>query len=174
MLERLSCQMVMKFGQHPQGCTYIANPIKVVEHLFVEDGEGFSLKNNVKNPFPTGYWPELDVSEELGPDLASCFMQLIGILQWVVKLGWIDIFFEVSSLSQYQPGVPETWRWHLEAAYHIFAYLKNHPDRGQIAYNLKAPTINEGVFNNNMDWMDFYGKVEEELPANMLSPRGIW
>ena len=135
--------------QLPDGCevwttsprTYIANSIKVVECLFVEDGKGYSLKNKVKNPFPTGYWLELDVSEELGPDLALHFMQLIGILQWAVKLGWIDIFFEVSSLSQYQ-ACPRLG--HLEAAYHIFAYLKNHPDRGQVAYNPKAPMIDEG------------------------------
>ena len=34
--------------------------------------------------------------------------------------------------------------------------------------------INEEVFNNKVDWMDFYGKVEEELPANMPKPVGIW
>ena len=49
--------------QLPDGCevwmtsprTYIATSIKVVECLFVEDGEGYSLKNKVKNPFPTDY-----------------------------------------------------------------------------------------------------------------------
>ena len=109
------------------------------------------------------------MSEELGPDLASHFMQLIGILRWAVELGWIDIFFEVSSLSQYQACLR---LGHLEAAYHIFAYLKNHPDRGWIAYDPKAHMINEEVFNNNADWTDFYGKVEEELPANMPKPHG--
>ena len=146
--------------------TYIVNSIKVVECLFVEDGEGYSLKNKVKNPFPTGYQPELDVSEELGPDLALHFMQLIGILRWAVELGQINIFFEVSSLSQYQ-ACPRLG--HLEAAYHIFAYLRNHPNRGWIVYDPKAPMIDEEVFNNNTDWTDFYGEVEEELPANMPS-----
>ena len=87
----------------------------------------------------------------------------------MVELGGIDIFFEVSSLSQYQACLR---LGHLEAASHIFAYLKNHPDRGQIAYDPKAPMINEEVFNNNMDWTDFYGKVKEELPANMPKPCG--
>ena len=35
--------------------TYIANSIKVVECFFMEDGKGYSLKNKVKNSFPTGY-----------------------------------------------------------------------------------------------------------------------
>ena len=109
------------------------------------------------------------MSDELGPELASHFMQLIGILHWAVKLGWINIFFKVSSLSQYQAN-PRVG--HLKAAYHIFAYLKRHPNRGQIAYDPKSPDIDESVFNNNANWTDFYGEVEEELPANMPEPRG--
>ena len=35
--------------------TYIKNAVQVVEQLFDEDGEGYVLKNKVKNPFPTGY-----------------------------------------------------------------------------------------------------------------------
>ena len=35
--------------------TYIENAIKVIEQLFIEDNEGYSLKNKVKNPFPSGY-----------------------------------------------------------------------------------------------------------------------
>ena len=96
-------------------------------------------------------------------------MQLIGILCWAVELGWIDIFFEVSSLSQYQAN-PRVG--HFEAAYHIFAYLKRHPNRGWIAYDPKSPDVDESVFNNNADWMDFFGLVEEELPANMPEPHG--
>jgi hypothetical protein len=34
-----------------------------------EDGEGYVLKNKVKNPFPMNYRPELDVSDELGSEL---------------------------------------------------------------------------------------------------------
>ena len=96
-------------------------------------------------------------------------MQLIGILHWAVKLGRIDIFFKVFSLSQYQVN-PRVG--HLEAAYHIFAYLKRHPNRGQIAYDLKSPDIDESVFNNNANWTDFYGEVEEELQI-CLSLMGI-
>ena len=85
------------------------------------------------------------MSDELGPELASHFMQLIGTLHWAVELGWINIFFAVSSLSQYQAN-PRVG--HLKAAYHIFAYLKTHPNRGQIAYDPKSPDIDDSVFNN--------------------------
>ena len=32
--------------------------------------------------------------------------------------------------------------------------------------------INKSVFNNDANWSGFYGKVEEELPANMPQPHG--
>jgi hypothetical protein len=51
-----------------------------------KDGDGYVLKSNVKNPFPTGYKPEIDITEELDQALASRYMQLIGILCWAVKI----------------------------------------------------------------------------------------
>jgi hypothetical protein len=68
-------------------CDYVKNAIKTVEDLFKEDGKGYILKNKVKNPFPMNYKPELDVLEELGPKLSSCYLQLIGICQWAIELG---------------------------------------------------------------------------------------
>ena len=52
--------------------TYVKNAIEVVECLLVEDNEGYALKSKVKNPFPSGYYrSELDVTNELGPELAT-------------------------------------------------------------------------------------------------------
>ena len=79
------------------------------------------------------------------------------------------IFVKVSMLLQYQAN-PRIG--HIKAAYHIFAYLKWHLDRGHIAYDPTTPPVDENVFNNNADWTDFYGEVEEELPANMPKPCG--
>jgi hypothetical protein len=74
----------------------------VVERLLNDDGKGYVLKSNVQNPFPTGYKPELDVTDKLDQKLASRYMQLIGILRWALEIGRIDTFLEVSLLSQYQ------------------------------------------------------------------------
>jgi hypothetical protein len=81
---------------------YVKNAINFFEGLLAEDGEGYILKNKAKNPFPMNYQPGLDVSNELGPELSSCYLQLIGIVQWAIELGCIDIYHEVSLLSQYQ------------------------------------------------------------------------
>jgi hypothetical protein len=148
---------------------YVNNAITTVERLFEEDNEGYGLKKNVKNPFPPNYRPEVDVTRECGPELTSRYLQLIGILRWAVELGRVDIFQEVAVMSQYQANPREG---HLEALYHIFAYMKAHKDWGKIAYDSKDPNIDESVFNNNADWKDFYGDVEEELPAKMPTPRG--
>ena len=149
--------------------SYVKNAVQVVEQLLVEDNEGYQLKSSAKNPFPTGYKLELDVTDKLGDRLASRYLQLIGVLRWVVEIGCLDIFLEMALLSQYQAS-PRIG--HLKALYHIFAYLRKHPDMGQLAYDLIAPVIDESVFNSRANWDDFYGKVEEEMPPNMPKPRG--
>ena len=145
------------------------NAIKVVETMFTEDGEGYVLKSNAKNPLPTSYKPEVDVTDELGPDLVSRYLQLVGIARWAIELGRIDICHDIALLSQYQ-AAPRIG--HLEALYHVFANLKKHADMGRVGFDPKTPPINEKIFQTNADWKDFYGDVEEELPAKMPEPRG--
>jgi hypothetical protein len=106
---------------------YVKSAIDVVKRLLEEDGEGYILKSKAKNPFPSGYRPELDVTEELDKKLGSWYMQIIGILRWAVELGRIDIFLEVSLLLHYEAN-PRLGR--LEVAYHVVAYLKKHLDMG--------------------------------------------
>ena len=97
----------------------------------------------------------------------SRYLQLIGICRWAVEIGRVDIFLEVSLLSQYQAG-PRLG--HLEVLYNISAYLKNHKDMGKLVYDSKTPGVDESAFNNNADWKDFYSDVTEELLPNMAEP----
>jgi predicted NAD/FAD-binding protein len=43
---------------------YVKNALTVVEQLLQEDGDKYVLKSNVWNPFPTGYKPEIDITDE--------------------------------------------------------------------------------------------------------------
>jgi hypothetical protein len=104
-------------------CNHIKNAIKIVKGILAEDGEGYVLNNKVKNPFPMIYQPELDVSNELGPELSSHYLQIIGIARWAIELGHINIYHEVSLLSQYQANPRVVY---LEALYHVFVYMKYH------------------------------------------------
>jgi hypothetical protein len=97
------------------------------------------------------------------------FFQLIGILCWAVKIGRIDIYLGTTLLSQYQAN-PQFG--HLEAAYHIFVYLKKHQDMGKLAFDSHALDIDESFFYANADWMDFYGDGTKELPPNIPELRG--
>jgi hypothetical protein len=101
---------------------------------------------------------------ELNEELGSRFLQLVGILRWAIELGRLDIYVELSQLSQHQ-ALPR--RGHLEAIYHIFAYLKKYENGARIVFDPKTPQINECVFKSNADWQNFYGDVTEELPRTM-------
>ena len=101
--------------------------------------------------------------------ITNGFQHDLGNIFWVIELGRIDIYLEISLLSQYQAN-PRAG--HLEALYHVFAYLKNHLDMGRIAYDSLTPTVDASVFNKDADWTEFYGDVQEEIPPRMPKPRG--
>ena len=79
-----------------------------------------NLPNKAEAPFKSGYSPEIDVSRELGPDEASYYQSLIGILRWIVELGRVDICLEVSMMSSHL-ALPR--EGHLECLFHLFSYL---------------------------------------------------
>ena len=137
---------------------YVKNAITTVGKLFEEDGKGFTFKDSVKNPFPTRYKSELDVTEELRPENISRYLQLIGICRWAVELGRINIFLEVSLLSKYQASQRLGY---IKVLYNVFAYLKKHPDMGRLAYDSKAPNVDKLAFVQGSNWKDLYRYVEE-------------
>ena len=66
---------------------YLKEAVKNVRECLAKDG--ITLQPH-KNLFPSNYKPELDVTDEL-----------IGILQWAVDLGHIDMYLEMALLSQH-------------------------------------------------------------------------
>ena len=63
--------------------------------------EDDKLHGKVDHPFPMNYRPEVNVSNELRPELVHYCQHLIEILHWACKLGHVDVVFEVSLLSAY-------------------------------------------------------------------------
>lgn len=128
---------------------YLANAIKDLEEQLSKSGSS-SLrtygKRSGERPFPIDYRPEIYVSPELGDKLTSRYLQLIGILQWSVELGRIDIMTEVSVLSQHQCNPREG---HLDAVYCIFWYLKCSLKKGQvgrIVFDHVTPEVDKSLF----------------------------
>ncbi len=131
-------------------------------------------KRNGERPFPASYRPEIDTSPELGDELTTRYLQLIGILRWGVELGRIDIITEVSVLSQHQCSPREG---HLDAVYRIFWFLKcslKKKQQGRIVFDGSTPFVDEKLFNptNPEYWYDFYPDAAEGLPHDMPTPRG--
>jgi hypothetical protein len=60
---------------------------------------------------------------ELCDNLVNRRQQLIGVLRWACKPLCMDILFEISLLALHA-AMPR--RGHLEAAHHMFAWLKQH------------------------------------------------
>ena len=70
----------------------------------------------------------------------------------MIELGRIDINTEVSLLSYF---LARPRRGHLEAVFHIFAYLdKKHNTR--MSFDPTYPGIDMSIFNN-CDWKESYG-----------------
>ena len=77
---------------------YVQNAIKNVEqHLH---SRGAKLPSKAKAPIKSGYQPEVDITPALDTVNVAYYQSLIGILRWVVELGRVDIYCEVSMLCQ--------------------------------------------------------------------------
>ena len=144
---------------------YVKNGIKTVQQLLNDDGRQLRVKKTSgKQPLPSSYRPELEQSDELRTEIMLRYLQLIGRLRWAVDLGRINIFCEVAIMSQYSAS-PRIG--HLEGLYHIFGYLKKH-EMSRVVLNPNHPEVEQGSFASvDMDWTDFYGEVEKDLPPGM-------
>ena len=72
-------------------------------------------------PMSANYIPELDTSPELGKQDVTFFQECIGMLQWIINIGRVDILTEVYILSSHKE-LPI--QGHIEAVMLIFGYLK--------------------------------------------------
>ena len=135
---------------------------EVIEDL---DKQGLKLKGKAYWPFESGYRPEMDVMEELVEAGVAKFQEFIGTFRWMVELGRMNIYMEVSQLSSFQ-AMPRVG--HLEACYSIFTYLRKHPTMS-IMFHPSHIRICEDWLRSQ-DWHDFYSDTKEELPPDMPEP----
>ena len=71
-----------------------------------------------RTPMSTSYHPSEDSTKELNVEGVQFYQELIGILQWAVAIGRVNILLEVSLLSSHL-ALPIIG--HLQAVYHISA-----------------------------------------------------
>ncbi len=141
---------------------YVKEAVRNVENWL--DQKGRSLKTKASSVLPSGYVPELDVSESLhGVESIGYYQQQIGILRWCVELGRIDICTEASMMAAYS-AAPRIG--HLEAVMHIYAYLKSHSRSRLVfdsSYNRDVPPPEK------FDWSQSYGDAKERILMGCLN-----
>ena len=146
---------------------YVQASVQNVEEFLNKRFNGRKLAKKVGTPWKANYHSELDDTEELDPEMASYYQSQVGVLHWMVELGRVDIMTEVSTLASHM-ALPR--KGHLEALFHVFAYLKiRHNCR--MVFDPRYPDINFEQFPK-ADWKEFYGDVKEAIPSNAPSPRG--
>ena len=104
---------------------HVKNTVKNVEDKLLRESHK-GLKSKRDHPYPAGYQAETDITPEPSDELAKWYQQVIGVLRWVCELlGRIGTLFKISLLV---PHTALLGQGHLEAVYHVFAYLKQHLD----------------------------------------------
>jgi hypothetical protein len=92
---------------------------------------------------------------------------LIGVLQWLSELGWIDITFATLSMAKFSAAPLAN---HLTYVLRIFSYLKTH-DRSRLVFDHEKRDWSHRNFTD-YDWQDQYPGKEDELPPGMPEALG--
>ncbi len=142
--------------------TYIENVVPKFEGLLSSEFRKF------KTPMEEKYHPELDESPLCDSEQASIFRSFIGSLNWIITLGRFDVHHATMSLARFNMSPKEG---HLKAVTRIFGYLKAFPT-GKILLDNKSPDHSRFDIDVNHDWQEFYPDAEEEIPHDMLEPKG--
>ena len=142
--------------------TYVKRCLSIYEQLF-----GQPPPKGIHTPLDPKDHPELDTSDMLDNYGMHLYWKLLGILQWAVTLGRIDIMCAVMTMGGFrcEPRIG-----HLERLKRIFGFLRNYKNCS-IKFRTEMPDYS--IYpTEKYDWTYVYGKVEEELPPNMPKPKG--
>ena len=105
--------------------TYVEECIRRIEGL-LPPGRILCTHNTPAPSEGQASHPETDRSDLLDDAGKRQYQMLVGMAQWAVTIGRVDIAFATSSLSRFSAAPRET---HLEIAFHLFGYLKKFPDK---------------------------------------------
>ena len=127
-------------------------------------------RKNTHSPLEEGDHPESDTSEMCDKEQITQYQSLMGMLQWTVTLGRMDIMCAVMTMSRYRVA-PRIG--HLERVKRMFGYLRTYK---KTAIKFRTDKPDYSAFDENyvqQDW-DYtqYGNAEEEIPSDAPMARG--
>ena len=142
--------------------TYVLRILEVFEQIM-----GFKPAKGIHAPLDPNDHPELDMTELLGKSAMQTYNSLLGMLQWAVTLGRMDIMMAVSTMSSYR-AAPR--KGHLERLVRIFRFLRTYKSCS-IKFRTDKPDYS-AYPDHTYDWTYVYGNVQEDVPDNMPAPKG--
>jgi len=142
--------------------TYITNVIPKFEELLNQELRKF------KTPMEDKYHPELDDSPLCTQERASIFRSMIGSLNWMITLGRFDVNYATNSLSRFNMAPREG---HFKACMRVLGYLKSF-SKATIMLDNNFPNHLKYETTIEQDWTEFYPDAEEDIPKDMLKPKG--
>ena len=127
------------------------------------------------SPYPqkflmrNGWKPELDDSDFYNTAEHRFYVQLVGILLYIVNLGRIDIAFTVSSFSRFSALPRKT---HLEELEKIIRLFENYPDK-QLTVDARPRILPGTMFSKSRETMqEIYLDAEGEIDTQSPRPMG--
>jgi hypothetical protein len=142
--------------------TYIKRSLTVYEQIF-----GELPPRKINAPLDPKDQPEPDDTDLLDEASMCLYWKLLGMLQWAVTLGRIDIMCVVMTMSgyRYQPRIG-----YMNRLKRIFGFLKQYKSCS-IKFRTKEPDYFK-YQSKDMNWKYVYGDVEEEVFTNMPKAKG--
>jgi Reverse transcriptase (RNA-dependent DNA polymerase) len=92
--------------------------------------------------------PKMDSTVEHDRKGRAKYQSLIGILQWIVTLGRLDIACAVMNMSRFRTAPREG---HLLLLGNVFGYLQKHPD-GALRFKMGTPEYERRFTTKENDW----------------------
>lgn len=142
---------------------YIDRMIGTYEQMF-----GCRPKTVYSSPLERGDHPELDVSDELGPEGIKQYQSLIGAAQWLISLGRLDIATAIMTMSSFRVA-PRVG--HLERMKRVYGYVAK-MRHGAIRFRVGIPDYSDVPIPDNNWAKTIYGDVTEVVPDDAPRPLG--
>ena len=160
--------------------TYAKEAVRVVEALMHNNNLEYTStrRHGTKTPYSTSeYRPELEATDYCNDNLTTVYLNLMGMLRWMIELGRVDILHEASLLSQYM-ALPRLG--HLQQALNIFKYIKANLNQGWLIFDPLDYDIDWKPMRPNevspteraVAMKELYQEAEDPIPYRMPKPLG--
>jgi hypothetical protein len=171
----------IKDPAHPEvylGALYTGSPStnwtissqRYIKEAIIQLERSYGMKiQEERTPCKTNDHPEEDQSPMLDNEKHRQYQSMIGMAQWLVTLGRLDICYAVSSLSRYCSAPREG---HLARVYRLWGYIKKYPNKS-ISINASEPRYHPVKPEEfKADFEDQYRYAKEEFDPRFPKPLG--